>query len=580
MDDLARDVMQLWERLDGERGTWRAHWQDCANYMQPERRDYIMALPQGGKRMERIFDSTPVLAHQQFAAGVHALLTSPTLQWFWLKPADERLMDNDDVMSWLNEVSTRMYGLFSSEKHNFASQSNELYLDIGLIGTGVMAVLESQRSGILFSCRNLKECVIDENEEDRVDTLVRRWTYTAKQAFQAWGASAGPAVLAALEHSPQRQMDFLHAVRPRLRRDPARSDAKHKPFESVYVAALDGTIISQGGFDEFPYMVPRFSKASGETYGRGPGMTVLPDVKMLNEMARTVLKAAQKVVDPPLNVPDDGYLMAVKTTPGSLNYYRPGSRDRIEPIQTHGDVRLGLDMLDSYRTAIMRGFYVEWMMMPSDPHDPASAGKGVTATYVLQQRDEKMRLLSPMLARLQSEFLGPLIDRVFSILWRQSKAMNFAPGAPLPMPPQVLSGTAIKTEYVSPIAVAQRSSQLDSVMRLVQTALMLAQADPEAPKTLDVDAILRLTAKDLNTPTAALKSAERVQAEAQARAQAAAEMNAHAQAASLAGAAKDGTQAVKNLATAGQAAQAAGSGNAPAGNAPDATPVNDNLAAA
>src|SRR6185369_10555928 len=127
--------------------------------------------------------------------------------------------------------------------------------------------------------------------------------------------------------------------------------------------------------------------------------------------------------------------------------------------------------------AIMRGFYVEWMMMPSDPTDPAAAGKGITATYVLQQRDEKMRLLSPMLARLQSEFLGPLIERTFNILWKRSLRMKFGPGSPFPPPPEVLSGQKWHVEYLSPIAVAQRSSQLDSVGRLMMTQAQLKQMD-------------------------------------------------------------------------------------------------------
>ena len=210
-------------------------------------------------------------------------------------------------------------------------------------------------------------------------------------------------------------------------------------------------------------------------------------------------------------------------------------------------------MLNALRQQIIRGFYVEWMLMPSDPSDPAAAGKGVTATYVLQQRDEKMRLLSPMLARLQSEFLGPLIDRTFAIMWRQSVARHFGPGSPFPPPPASLSGVPLRVEYVSPIAVAQKSSQLDGVGRVVQTALGMLQLDPKVGRILDSEAILRLTGRDLNTPVEILKSPDRLAQEDQAAAEAEQAMNAHAQIASLAGAAKDGSAALKNVADVGQA---------------------------
>lgn len=58
-------------------------------------------------------------------------------------------------------------------------------------------------------------------------------------------------------------------------------------------------MISESGFQEFPYIVPRFLKATGETMGRSPAMTALPDVKMLNLMSKTIIQAAQKQIDPP-----------------------------------------------------------------------------------------------------------------------------------------------------------------------------------------------------------------------------------------------------------------------------------------
>lgn len=548
--DLAGDVIDQWEQLEGDRLTFLEHWQRVANYVLPNRNDYIVEKTPGQRRLQYIYDSTPVWANEQLAAGLHGLLTSPTLQWFSLLTEDDKLNSSDRVRAWLDDASQRMYSVYNGPKHNFASQSHELYLDLSSIGTGCMAQLESPRSGILFSTRHMKEVVVAENEEDRIDTVIRRWTYTAKQATQAWGERAGPQVVKAMEKTPSRPFTFLHACRPRRNRDPSRADAMNHAWQSVYVAMDGKHVIGESGFNEFPYHVPRFSKITGETYGRGPGMMALPDIQMLNEMVKTVLKSAQKVVDPPLMLPDDGFMVPIKTTPGSLNFYRAGMRDRIEPIQTEGQVQLGVEMLNALRQQIIRTFYVEWLMMPSDPSDPAAAGKGVTATYVLQQRDEKMRLLSPMLARLQSEFLGPLIDRTFAIMWRQSVRMGFGPGAMLAPPPPELSGVPLRVEYVSPIAVAQRTSQLDGVGRLIQTMQLLRTVDPTAPMILNSEGIMRLTGQDLNTPALALKGPDQVQAEAQQAAEAQQQLNQHMALATGAKALRDGGQGVKALADA------------------------------
>jgi hypothetical protein len=244
-------------------------------------------------------------------------------------------------------------------------------------------------------------------------------------------------------------------------------------------------------------------------------------------------------------------MLPIKSTPGAMIFYRAGT-EAIKPLETNGNLPIGLEMLQALQTQIIRTFYVEWMLMPSSPDDPAAAGKGVTATYVLQQRDEKMRLLSPMLARLQSEFLGPLIDRTFAIMWRQSVMRGFGPGSPFPPPPPEISASPFHVEYISPIAVAQKSSQLDTLARLVQTQLQLIQADPTTPKVLDGEAILRITARDLNAPSMALKTPDQVKAQQQAEQEAQQQLNGHAALANIAGAMRDGGAGVASLAQASQ----------------------------
>ena len=85
-------------------------------------------------------------------------------------------------------------------------------------------------------------------------------------------------------------------------------------------------------------------------------MTALPDVKMLNKMSEVTIRAAQKQIDPPLMVPDDGFIMPIRTTPGSLNFYRAGTRDRMEPLNIGANNPLGLNMEEQRRNAIRQAF--------------------------------------------------------------------------------------------------------------------------------------------------------------------------------------------------------------------------------
>ena len=552
-DNLAREVIHDWEEGDGERGTWLSHWQDIGNHLLPNRADYITQRAPGAKRMQWIYDSAPLTALDESASGLHSYLTSPYLPWFALHADDDRRNRIQRVRDWFDRAGAVMYLLFNGPRHNFASQSYETYLDLLSVGTAVMSVLDSQKSGVLFSTRHLRECVLFENDEDRIDKLCRKWEFTGKQAWQKFGDKAGEAALKAYAaNDNQRKFTYFHRVQPRVRRDRQRNDRRNMAFESVYARAEDQAVVDEAGFQEFPYLAARFAKASGEIYGRGPGVLQLPDIKMLYEFKKLLLKGAQKVVDPPLMLPDDGFVVPIRTTPGGLNYYRAGTRptDRIAAIETKGNIQLGIEIFNGLITGINRGFYVDYLRLPSDPSDPGASGKGVTATWVLQQRDEKMRLLSPMLSRLQSEFLDPLISRTFAILWRKSALLGFGPGSPFPPPPPELRGEPWHVEYLSPIAIAQASSTLDAIKRLMQTQLELKQIDPMTPTVLDGEAIMRLEAQNLNAPAAALKSPERMLAEQQKAAQMQEQQHQAEIGGQVADAAQKGTGAVVNLAQA------------------------------
>ena len=161
-----------------------------------------------------------------------------------------------------------------------------------------------------------------------VDTVFRKYKQPARQAVQRFGIeNVGEFIRKTHEKKPDEEVEIMHVVMPRADRDTTKVDNKNMPFASYYICMNSSMVISESGFQEFPYIVPRFLKATGEIMGRSPAMVALPDVKMLNLMSKTIIQAAQKQIDPPLLVPDDGFIMPIRTQPGGLNFFRSGSRD-------------------------------------------------------------------------------------------------------------------------------------------------------------------------------------------------------------------------------------------------------------
>jgi hypothetical protein len=491
--DLSKELLKRFGKLKAQRANWESHWQEVADYMMPRKADVTKTRSKGDKRTELIFDSSPLHAVELLSASLHGMLTNPATPWFSLKFKNIDMMDEDVANEWLEDTTEKMYEAFN--RSNFQQEIFELYHDLITFGTAAMFIEEDPDDVVRFSTRHIGEIYISENNKGRIDTVFRKFKIAARSAIVQFGENnVSSKLLGIANNDPYEEVEILHVVYPRDKYDPKKKDAANMPFASCYIEVDSKEQISESGFNEFPYVVPRYLKASFEIYGRSPAMTALPDVKMLNEMSKTTIKAAQKQVDPPLLVPDDGFILPVRTVPGGLNFYRAGTRDRIEPLNIGANNPLGLNMEEQRRTAIRDAFYVNQLMMQNGPQ--------MTATEVIQRNEEKMRLLGPVLGRLQSELLRPLIDRTFAILLRKNVFRQA---------PDFLAGKDIQIEYVSPLAKAQRSSELQSIMRAIEIFGSLSNVAPVFDY-VNIDNLVTHLAEIVGVPAKVLNSRAEVNA--------------------------------------------------------------------
>jgi len=492
--DKAKNLLKRFDRLKSQRQNWESHWQEVADYMQPRKADVTKTRSKGDKRTELIFDGSPLQSVELLAASLHGMLTNPSTPWFSLRFKEDDMENEDEAKEWLESATETMYAAFN--KSNFQQEIFELYHDLITFGTAAMFIEEDDEDVLKFSTRHINEIFIAENDKGRIDTVFRKFHISARAAIQKFG-DISINIATKAKKDPYEEVEILHAVYPRSDFNPKKQDKINMPFESIYLDAESGDELSVSGFKEFPFVVPRYLKASHEIYGRSPAMTALPDVKMLNEMSKTTIKSAQKQVDPPLLVPDDGFMLPVRTIPGGLNFYRAGTRDRIEPLNIGANTPLGLNMEEQRRNSIRNAFYVNQLMMQNGPQ--------MTATEVIQRNEEKMRLLGPVLGRLQSELLKPLIDRTFSIILRKNLFRQA---------PEFLSGKDVEIEYVSPLAKAQKSSELQSIMRAIEIMGSLSNVAPVFDH-INMDKLVRHLADIVGVPQKILKPQSQLNAERQ-----------------------------------------------------------------
>ena len=533
-DKTAVTLMRRLDRLQEQRSTWEAHWQEITDFMRPRKADITKkSQTPGAKRSELIFDGTAINAAELLSASLHGMLTNMSTPWFSLRFTNPAMNGEDEAKEWLESTEDVLYAAF--HRSNFQEQIHELYDDLILFGTGVMLVEPDEDTTFRFSTRHIAECFLAEDQKGRVDTVYRKFRMFARAAVNQFGADkVSDKILKTEERDPYEQVTIVHVVMPRDDRDKGKIDKVNKPFASYYLEPDERKRLSEGGFDELPYVVPRWLKSSYELgYGRSPSMNALSDTKVLSKMSEITLRAAQKQVDPPLLVPDDGFMLPIRTVPGGLNFYRAGTRDRIEPLNIGANQPLGLNMEEQRRNAIRQAFYVDQLIM--------SQGPQMTATEVLQRTEEKMRLLGPVLGRLQAELLQPLISRCWNIMLRNKQ---------LPEAPSYVANDRVEVEYVSPLAKAQRQSEVQGVVRMIEMMQPIASMDPTALDHIDVDGLAKHVIKVLGIPATVIRSDIEVMMLREQRAQQQqqqAEMQQAAMAAEAAGKAAPAVKAVNEM---------------------------------
>ena len=495
-------------KLKAQRGTWETHWQDLTNFVLPNSADFNLQRSKGDKRSTLIYDSTGVHSNEMLAAGLHGMLTNPASDWFSLrlKEPQQGMEDQAEVKDWLEDTAGAILSELSAPDVAFPSHIHEYYLSLCSIGTACMFIGEpSQREGISFRAIHIDEIYIAESADGIIDTVFRQFKMTVRQIVQKFGeGSLSPRIKRMYEKKDyDKEVELLHCVYPREDVQKGKKAATMLPVASVYLDEKDQHVLAEGGFDEMPYMVSRWSKAIGEVFGRSPAMTALPDIKMLQEMMKTTIKAGQKIVDPPLLVPDDGVLGPVRTIPGGLNYYRSSTGARIEPLLTGGNIPISFQMMEDLRNRIRMTFFLDQLQFQGGPQ--------MTATEVIERTERTLRLLGPTLGRLQSEFLGPMIERIFGVLSRAGK---------LPLAPEILSEQQLKIEYVSPLARAQRQTETQGIMRTLEFIGPIAGMDPQAAQIVKGADTVRHIAELNGVPPKLLKSDDDLMEEAKAQQQA------------------------------------------------------------
>lgn len=520
-DELATRLIKNSAKLKTDRANYDDVYQEISEYVTPNRGDFLKTTTPGERTSKYIFDGTAPLAHETLSSVLHSGLTDPSSRWFNLTVQRRELRDNEVLKRWVEEAQDHLFDVFSRAETGFSQHNHEYMSDLVAYGTAAMWVSEDPGNGIIFQTRHLGEIYIQENSKGFVDTVYREFEMEVRQSVQEFGEDVmSKEDRLDLKKDPHKKKKFVHAVLPFVDFERMGGDTKklikNRPFVSVYVCVKNKQIIKQTSFHEMPYIVARWDKKTGEVYGRSPAYTAMPDIQMVNAMREARIRSAQKQIDPPLLISDDGVMLPMDTSPGSviIGAVNDEGKELVRPLITNARVDIAENDISQAQNDIRAAFYVDQFL-------PREGVQPLTATEVQDNQQNRIRLIGPQTRRIEDEYLSMLINRVFAIEVRAGRMPD------LPQEVQNLGVDALDLgiEYISPLSFNRKSAQLLSYNRFFSSVGVIIESDPSTMDILKKDEIVREAAVKSGVPLKELNTTEEVgqirqdRAEAQQQAQ-------------------------------------------------------------
>ena len=534
-DPRAAAAEAAWSDLKAARADHERDWEEIGRLIRPTRRGFISADP-SQTRSERLLNSGAIIANNNFSSGIWGTLNNPANKWFGTKSSDAALNAFQPMKEWNDAVAGIIAASFSSGVSPFYSATTQLYGDIAALGNSAqIAEMRQGERRIVDQTISMAEICYDIDADGQVIETIRRFRLSPVQAAHKFGIDMLPEKIADQAKTGSRdKLIFYHHVYKNRDWIKGRLGPSGKRWHSIHTSEDGGAVLRHSGYDEMPFLAPRWEVETGESYGVGPGWIALASARKMDLMERANLRAGQRAADPTVLAPErDVWSLNGRLRPGSVVYggMDMAGRKMLGTLDTVSGTGLTMEMQQQALDQIRDAFH--WSLMNL-------AGRtGMTATEVIERQEEKLRLMAPHLGRVQEEFLGPKIAQRFAMLWKSGQ---------IPPPPPEAAGADLVIEYTSAAAMAAKSAEGAATMRLIQDLTPLAQFKPRVLDRISADDAVEVLAEARGVPARLLASREEADQIAEARAQ-------QAQQAQMMEAAKAGGGIARDLAAAGMAAE-------------------------
>lgn len=477
---VADKVIERANKMRSERASLESVWRDCYDHTFPIRASGLqgnrLTAEHAKSRTADLLTTEGTRGARDIASIIVGGMTPANAIWFDLV-IDGADTDESDALKKASEIIFKK--IHSS---NYDSEAVESMIDNVVAGQSATYITDNEDgTGFSFEQWNLADVLVASTRRDGViDTVYHCYSMTAEQAVTEFGDKVSAKIKTDAEKQPNTIYKFIHYIAPRTNYLPGSPFQKDLPFLSYHIDVDNKSIIRESGYHEFPVCFPRWQKQKESAYGVGLVYDALPAIKELNELKRLEKLGLGIAAAGMYVVADDGILNPSMITIGPGEIVQAASTTNIEPLASASNFNVTFSQEERLQNEIRA-------TLMADQLPPVDSGVR-TATEFHVRLQYLRQLLGPVFGRLNSEWLQVLVLRCFGIAFRNSWIEL----------PESLANRAYNIKYISPLAQAQRESEIASIERFIQQVGAVMQVSPSVIDNVDTDEAVRQLAEKQN----------------------------------------------------------------------------------
>ena len=424
----------------------------------------------------KIYDSSAPDGVQNLVSTILNLLIPQSSQWATLSVREdvkERVAS--DVKKALDLANRTVFKTIKDS--NFYVAASEALTDAVISGCGCIGMYEDQN--VNFIAIPSYQLYFLDNAKGEIDTVFREHELTGQYIFEKYSDRLDSNLRTICSENPYKK----HKVLESCFRMPNETD-----YTYTVQIGKEAQIMETRKMKVPMFVVFRFGKTVGDTWGSSPIREALPHIRVVNEAQLLFMTSAAYLSMGAWMVSSD---TAVNYSNMRLN---PGDvitvDSELKPVPFGGQLNITEATIQDHRTQIRRMLFNDVILPPEE-------SKYQTATEIQTRQAEFYRRLGPAGLRLEAEFLKPVISNLIVRLQQRGEVEEF-----------VIDGEQFELVVNSAV---KRGIALTEIQRDLQLLQIIQQLGPEAMANINTQKLARKVLRDGDFSVEAVRSVSEVE---------------------------------------------------------------------